>query len=178
MRTKTKSTLARLSKTYELLKKEATADARSAKVAKLLVQLVTTALDFLSTQCVSVPLTSKVPEKSYFSFAIRTKRGKISRPVNESLFTLNCNDKLRHLLQGTLGSVPSPERGRLLYTIAMAYCCATDLLKEGDQKTPATFFECLIGHLFAQALGVNPRTQVEVLRLEEEGGHFAYRLHL
>jgi len=36
MRTGIKSTLGKLSKTYDLLKKEAAADARSAKVAKLL----------------------------------------------------------------------------------------------------------------------------------------------
>jgi hypothetical protein len=169
MQTGTKSTLTKLSKTYELLKKETAADAQSAKVAKLLVQLVTAALDFLALRCVSVPLTSKVPAKTYFSFAVRGKSGKISRPVNKSLFDLGCRGKLQHLLQGTFEKVPPPERERLLYTIAMSYCCATDLLKEGDQKTPATFFECLIGHLLARVLGVNPRTQVEVLRLEEEG---------
>lgn len=170
MQPKTQSTFTELSKTYELLKKETAVDAQNAKTAKLLVQLATSAFDFLSIRCVSVPLTSKVPEKTYFSFTMKGRGGKISRPVNKGLFDLNCEDKLQYLLQGTLGKVPFTDRGRLLYTIAMSYCCAADLLKEGDQKTPATFFECLIGHLFARALGVNPRTQVEVLRLEEEAG--------
>jgi len=127
-------------------------------------------MDFLSSQCIPVPLISRVPEKTYFSFTRRRGDGKISRPVNKNLFDPNCEDKLQHLLQGTLGKVPFPERGRFLYTIAMSYCCASDLLKVGDQKTPATYFECLIGHLLACTLGVNPRTQVEVLRLEEEAG--------
>jgi hypothetical protein len=52
----------------------------------------------------------------------------------------------------------------------MAFCCANDLLKKGDQKTPATFFECLIGHLLGRAFSVNPKTQIEVLRLKEEAG--------
>jgi hypothetical protein len=57
-----------------------------------------------------------------------------------------------------------------MYMLAMSYCCASDLLRSGDQKSPATYFECLNGHLFSQMLGVNPRTQVEVLQLEEEAG--------
>ena len=56
----------------------------------------------------------------------------------------------------------------LIATLAISYCCAADLLKSGDQKTPATFFECLIGHFLARAFDVNPRTQVEVLQLEDE----------
>ncbi|MEW6542965.1 MAG: hypothetical protein AB1411_05065 [Nitrospirota bacterium] len=118
-----------------------------------------------------VPLTSRVYGKHYYSFARKGKGTKhLSRAVNEQLFIPNCREQLKHLLEGTLATLPFQTRARLLYTVAMSYCCAADLLKTRDQKTPATFFECLVGHLFARTLDVNPRTQVEVLRLEEEAG--------
>lgn len=164
-----KSVLASLSKGYELLKSGVLADAKADKIAKLIAQIVTIAIEFLSSQCVTVPLISKVPGKSYFSFAMRGKTKKISRPVNKELFISSpAQLDLDPLLKGSWLKLPSRNRDRLLYTIAMSYCCATDVLKNGDQKTPATFFECFIGHLIARAFGVNPRTQVEVLRLEEE----------
>ncbi|MEE8113724.1 MAG: hypothetical protein V3U06_04775 [Candidatus Binatia bacterium] len=164
------STLKNLSTNYELLKKRAALDSQSLDVAQLLVQVVKIALDFLTSRCIRVTLVSKVPGKAYFSFAIRGKSAKLSRAVNEDLFLLECGDELRYLLEGTLDKMPLKDRSRLLYTVAMAYCCAADLLKTRDQKTPATFFECFIGHLFARTFGVNPRSQVEVLRLEEEAG--------
>jgi hypothetical protein len=41
-----------------------------------------------------------------------------------------------------------------------------DLEKQGDQKTPGTFFEYLICHLLSRQLGLAPRTQIEVLNLD------------
>jgi len=114
-----------------------------------------------------VPLVSKVHGKTYFSFT--TKRGgTLSRAVNAALFDSNIRRQLSHFVDGTFNKLPLADRSRLLYTAAIAYCCACDLLRTRDQKTPATFFECLVGHLFARSFGVNPRTQVEVLHLEEE----------
>jgi hypothetical protein len=156
-----------LNEGYRALKKEASKDAKSPDVATLIGRFAGAALAFLSS-CTQVPLISKVPGKSYFSFSSTGESTKLSRAVNESLFNFECSKQLNHLSTGTLADMPIAERIGFLYTIAISYCCAADLLKEGDQKTPATFFECLIGHLFARAMGVNPRTQVEVLRLEEE----------
>ena len=50
----------------------------------------------------------------------------------------------------------------------MAFCAAIDLLGIGNKKTPGTYFEILIGHLFAVAFGRNPRKRVEVLALEDQ----------
>jgi hypothetical protein len=166
-----KSVLAKLLKSYVLLKASATADAKGDKAAQRLADTVGTALKFLESHCVAVPLTSKVSGKSYFSFALQSKRGKakLSRPVNKDLFVVDLSKfSLEPLARGKLIELPPEARSRFLYTVAMSYCCAADILKTGDQKTPATFFECLIGHLLARAFGTNPRTQVEVLRLEEE----------
>lgn len=157
-----------LSTRYKTLKEETARDARSAEVSELIAKFTSAALDFLSS-CQRVPLISKVPEKTYFSFAKAGRKPKLSRAVNESLFDADSAKRhLDNLLQGTLNTIQLQERTRFLYTVAISYCCAADLLKTGDQKTPATFFECLIGHFFARAFGVNPRTQVEVLQLEDE----------
>jgi hypothetical protein len=52
-----------------------------------------------------------------------------------------------------------------IYTMAMAFCVATDVQKIGDRKTPGTYFEYLVGHLFARELGVNPKKEIEMLNL-------------
>ena len=159
--------LASLSKDYEQLKELVHRDAKADDVATLIAELTTKALDFLLSNCKQIPLISKVPGKNYFSFSLRGG-GKFSRAVNLELFDPRVRNKLNCFVDGSLTKLPLPDRTRLLYTIAMAYCCASDLLKTRDQKTPATFFECLIGHLIARSFGVNPRTQVEVLHLEDE----------
>jgi hypothetical protein len=58
---------------------------------------------------------------------------------------------------------------RIVYSVAASFFCFIDLNKEGDQKTPGTFFEYLIGHLFAWRLNVNPKVQSPVLNLDMEG---------
>ncbi len=157
-----------LSVRYKTLKKKTATDAKSVEVAELIVNCSSAALEFLSS-CKRAALISRVPGKSYFSFVSGGKNPKLSRAVNQSLFDADCARLyLGDLVHGSLTSIPVPERARFLYTIAISYCCAADLLKTGDQKTPATFFECLIGHLFARAFGINHRTQVDVLQLEEE----------
>lgn len=167
MPSKAKVILDNLSKKYELLKKQTSISALGADTAKALIDVVQYSLKFLS-QCNQIPLNSSVPGKNYFSFKAKKKAKKISRAVNKDLFASDTANKLEEALSKNLSDLPLAERERFLYTVAISYCCAVDLLKTGDQKTPATFFECLIGHLFARSLGVNPRTQVEVLRLEEE----------
>jgi hypothetical protein len=169
MAQQTASILANLARHYELLKNKASQDAKSPEVSLAITSLTRASLDFLSSACKQVTLISKVPEKQYFSFVRQGKGTKFSRPVNCNLFDLSVRGRLDNFDQNALASLTLSDRNVFLYTIAMSYCCATDLLKKGDQKTPATFFECLIGHLLARTFGVNPRTQVEVLRLEEEG---------
>ncbi len=167
MPSKTSSVLVNLSKNYDVLKKLTSINAMGADTAKAFVQLVQNSLKFLS-RCDQIPLRSCVPGKDYFSFAYKGAAGKISRAVNKGLFAPDVINKLERVFSKSPSDWPLGERENFLYTVAMSYCCASDLLKTGDQKTPATFFECLVGHLFARSFGVNPRTQIEVLRLEEE----------
>lgn len=169
MPTSTGPILANLARRYELIKAKASQAAKSDEVSELIIQLTKASLDFLASRCAQVELVSKVFGKQYFSFRLGGKNAKISRPVNRQLFDLGFQNRLQNFRKPELIKLSLADRSAFLYTVAMGYCCATDLLKNGDQKTPATFFECLIGHLLARTFGVNPRTQVEVLRLEEEG---------
>jgi hypothetical protein len=168
MTTRVSGTLAALSNCYARLKKQAAADAKSSDTAKVIGEFAAGSLNFLST-CQRVPLVSRVPDKNYFSFTFGRKGTKLSRAVNTDLFDpVSVDRHLASLIEGTIRSIDFQDRSRFLYTLVMSYCCAADLLKSGDQKTPATYFECLIGHFLARSFGVNPRTQVEVLQLEEE----------
>ncbi len=89
--------------------------------------------------------------------------------MNKGLFVSDISEweALRKAMVGN--SVPSmePDRiTRIIYSVAVSFFCFIDLTKDGDQKTPGTFFEYLIGHLFAWRLGVNPKTRLPVLNLD------------
>src|ERR1700694_2484330 len=93
-----------------------------------------------------------VAGKKYFAF----RRGKkISRAVNRALFSPPSQKKWRKLTaaldRGDLESagMTPQEITKLIYSAAMSFCCAVDLLKRGDQQRPGTFFGYLISHLVA-----------------------------
>jgi hypothetical protein len=65
-----------------------------------------------------------------------------------------------------MAKLPRSEREKVLYTAAASFCCANDLIRRDDRKTPGSFFEYYIGHLVARELGVNPKNHIEVLNLD------------
>jgi hypothetical protein len=92
-----------------------------------------------------------------------TVRRKFSRPVNADLFLDDLDvARVRDALDCNADGYTPEELTKIIYTCSMAYCCSTDILKDGDQKTPGTFFEVLIGHIVARALGINPEKQLTV----------------
>lgn len=103
-----------------------------------------------------IQLTSQT-EKRYFSF----KLGQQSRPVNEALYA-DDNREFEQLLgafrTGFNGNTPN-EIVRSTYSIAYNVFAAHDVTEIG-RKASATFFEILVGHIIARALGVPPRNQV------------------
>lgn len=159
--------LVSLSNDYVVLKSLAARDAGGQEVGKLIKHITETSQDFIGSSCIKVPLISKVPGKRYFAFSVRKGEQKLSRAINEDLFDPT-SKHMEYFHAGRLKELSEYDRSRLLYTVAMSYCCASDLLRKQDQKTPATFFEYLNGYFLSQMFGINPRTQVEVLRLEEE----------
>jgi hypothetical protein len=151
---------------YERLTAAAKQDLAGDAVSTALEKLVGLALTFLKT-CKRTPLTSNVVGKSYFAFQPPRESGKLSRPVNDNLFSADLTERhLGRVVRGDLSALDAAKRAKVLYSTAMSYCAATDLLKEGDKKTPGTFFECLVGHLVAKSFGVNPKTAIEVLNLD------------
>lgn len=57
------------------------------------------------------------------------------------------------------GSSDADEFERMFYTVALAPCLAMELFDRNNKKSPATYFECLIGHIFAQVFGFEPVKQ-------------------
>jgi len=150
-----------------LIKKlnSATRDLKGDATSKQLASVIIASRSYLAT-ATKEALTSKVPGKSYFMFRA-SDRKKVSRPVNEALYWDDLDaDTIARILDCEVEGITSTDITRAVYTCAMAYCCAMDLLKTSDQKTPGTFFENLIGHLVARTLNVNPERQITVPTLD------------
>jgi hypothetical protein len=98
-----------------------------------------------------------------------SREKKTSRPVNNALYIPEPDEAtLRKVLSCEVTGISSELITSMVYTAAMSYCCCTDILKAGDQKTPGTVFEILIGHLVARSLGVNPEQQIKAPTLDLE----------
>lgn len=153
---------------YKILKKDFMRDVKGAANAALISECISASIAFVS----GLPresLHSLVSGKEYFAFA--GNKGKLSRAVNVSLYTSNFSEweALNTLFERDKITELSPNKiTEVIYTAAMSFCCYIDLLHSGDQKTPGTFFEYLISHLFARKLDVNPERSVQVLNLDKE----------
>ncbi len=127
---------------------------------------------FLTKETRVIPLNSLVEGKRYFAFQHRDRNGRISRPVNESLYIADPRElaELLNKLEANpaMDWLSADECNRFLYTVSMAFCAFNDVTSDRDKKTPGTYFELLIGHLLAVTFGVPPRNRVEVLTIEDE----------
>lgn len=146
---------------YLNLKLVATRNLKGPKTAAAINTLVSTALIFLERQCEQVELVSHVPGKVYFAYALKSAPHMISRPVNEALFEPDSQVISR---QWTDPSGLSEESlARLSYTMGTAYSVASDIFDRNNKKGPATYFEMLVGHIFARELDRNPTKQATFL---------------
>lgn len=137
-------------------------------VSELITKMVMDSLEYLSIQSVKENITSKVPNKTYFQFRLKNDVS-VSRPINSSLFV----DKIKQedifkILKSDINRFKHSFISQLIYTMAMSYCCAVDLLKKRDQKTPGTYFEILIGHIFSKKYNVNPDKKIQVINLDKK----------
>lgn len=153
---------------YEALLDRVTKTARDLKsdeMTEKLVALIVASRGFLMT-LTRVPLQSKVANKQYFMFRSLDDK-KTSRPVNLDLFDDSLTAvEIRSLLNCDVTGLTEQTITSSVYSCAIAYCCAIDILKVGDKKTPGTFFEIFIGHIVARSLGVNPETTITVPTLD------------
>lgn len=152
-----------LARQYTRLKAAAAADLRAAAVARLISDMAVHAREILA-HAGRIPLASQVLGKRYFSF----RRNIQSRPINESLFAEQKREfgRLLHVFRRRFSGVGSGEIVRSVYSIAYSVFAANDISEVG-RKASATFFEILVGHVVACALGVSPRRKV---RVPETGG--------
>lgn len=150
---------------YLALKQIASADLTDALVRPALESVIVESLDVING-AQAIDLVSKVAGKSY---EMRHFGNRFSRPINKALFWPNVDRQamLTALFDAPEAADPAT-LDRYLYTAAMSYPAANDLEKSDDKKTPGTFFEILIGFLFAARYGVNPRKSITVPTLEIE----------
>jgi len=152
---------------YKTIAKPFSKNHRGVEVRERLGLSFSASLDLLS-HCDRVELLSAVANKSYFAF-FDPKTKKRSRAVNAALFRPEFEEWEKFsaaLLAEDLQGFDSHRITSLIYSVAISFCCCVDLVSERDNKTPGTFFEYLIAHLFAWRLGVNPLTSIQVLNLD------------
>src|SRR5205823_5064431 len=152
-------------KSYAALQKAFAADIGGAANRKAVGEVYRGCIDFLN-KAKRESLRSLIPSKDYFAFRIGDK---LSRAVNAKQFI--ADERQWKTFNAAVGkndlSRFTPDQlTRIIYSVAISFCCYIDLTKSRDQKTPGTFFEYLISHLFAWKLGVNPTTRIQVLNLD------------
>lgn len=128
-------------------------DWRSSDAGQSIIDLAVIALDFLVAECEQVGLRSLVPGKEYVSYS---RNGVVARPANLRLFMPDSGLIARGWQLISDENPDSHELERALYTMALAPCLAMELLNRNNKKAPATYFECVIGHIFAKSLNSNP----------------------
>lgn len=146
-----------LSRQYRQLKANSAAALGGAEVANLISDMALRARQILE-RTERVPLNSTTG-KNYFSFRGEEQ----SRPVNEALYE-DREREFARLLRTFRAGLPreGPDAAiRATYSIAYSVFAAHDVHQVG-RKASATFFEILIGHIVARAIGVNPRKRVRV----------------
>jgi len=150
---------------YEECKKAFSLSCQSNCLTSIFEELFELTYGYLKT-CTKMPLKSLVAGKEYFSFK---NDAKFSRSINSQLF---CDNKLlideffKNALNNTIPNQSAHDITVACYTIAISFCATIDLLKKGDQKTPGTYFEYFIGHLYGKHFGLEPQNQLEVLNLD------------
>lgn len=148
---------------YRDVKKECRDDWRSGAAGVAIGRMAVLALRFLSENTNPITLRSSVQDKNYISF---TRNDVVARPTNRDLFKLDpgyVEDRWRSWQEKPTATGFE----RLAYTMALAPCLALELLNRNNKKGPATYFECLIGHLFARLLGLKPERHAELAVLDQ-----------
>ena len=152
---------------YEALKEQGKTAIGAAANGDLIGELFARSQDLLAPLD-HVPLVSRVDGKTYFAFRHAKK---MSRAVNAGLFLVGDSgwERLQAAMsRGNLSGLSPHEITRTLYTMAISVCAAVDILKDGDQKTPGTFFEYFIGYFFTWRVGVEPESSIQIMNVDDK----------
>ena len=144
---------------YRHLKRIGAKDLKGEEVASTLQAMATEGWSQLWTKCLLIEQTSLVPGKSYVAFSLGEK---VSRPVNSVLFVRDpaALQLAEQFIRSPL-TLNATEATRAVYTIARSVIAANDVFEVG-RKASATFYEILIGHMVAAAIGMNPTKRVRM----------------
>lgn len=139
--------------------KRAASDLKSREVGRILLDMATEGSALLWDHSTAVDMTSYVAGKAYIAFQ---HQGRMSRPVNAGLYIQDraALALAKQFIESPAG-LTAQEATNAAYTIALSVLAANDVLEIG-RKASATFFEILIGHMVATAIGVNPHTKVKM----------------
>ncbi len=122
-----------------------------------ILKLAVLSLRFLQSEGDFIDLVSRVPGKQYASY----RRGNVvARPANRRLFSRDEKKVSTFWDAFEDGETEGRDLETASYTIALAPCLAMELFDRQNKKGPATYFECLVGHIFAKLLGKAPKKQV------------------
>src|SRR5215216_7087404 len=125
---------------YKTLRKPFFKDHGGAAVRQLLGEAFRSSLGLL-TVLPRIALISSVPNKQYFAFVSEESK-KRSRAINAALFTPNFAEWeafAAAMEAKDLHGFDAARITRLIYTVAISFCCTVDLNRERDNKTPGTF---------------------------------------
>lgn len=148
---------------YESAKVAVKADCLGVKTSRAIRDLALDSLAFLNRNCDKVDLKSLVPGKNYIAYRLRGSSSFVSRPINTALFDASVSRLKANWNAWATGKKDGPQKlSASIYTAAIAPCAVMEVFDKGNKKGPATYFECLIGHVFARELGVNPRKQASL----------------
>jgi hypothetical protein len=152
---------------YDALKNQCKTTLYGDENTRILNEIYTECLGFLGS-LPRIALVSKVEGKDYFAFQTG---GKISRAINKGLYSEELEKwrRLREVLaSGDLHGFNAEQITQILYSMAISFCACVDLIKDGDQKTPGTFFEYFVAYFFTWRVGVEPRSSIQILNVDDE----------
>lgn len=154
--------LADLQRAYHLVKTHLKRDIVSDETGEAIHDFAILSLKFLETDCTAVPLKSLVPGKTYVSYVRKNANTRLSRPANAAVFNLDSELISKQWQRWRDGRLSAPDLARMSYSIALAPCLALELFDRQNKKGPATWFECLIGHIFAKVIGTSPHRKASL----------------
>jgi hypothetical protein len=146
-----------LNRQYTQLKAISLEDLAGEPIAALISKMALRARHILrGSERISLTSTTG---KSYFSFCGSQQ----SRPVNVDLYADSDRDfgRLLSTFRRGFAKSSSDEITRTTYSVAYSVFGAHDIHEVG-RKASATFFEILIGHIVARAIGIAPRNKVRI----------------
>ena len=151
--------LLEINRLYSTIKAQSKSNISSDATGAAIHDLAINALRFLEAECVQRECKSLVPGKQYFTYSRKDIMGIVCRPANAALFNTDYQTVSSQWQAWWDGRLPQSDLAKMSYTIALAPCLVMELFDRQNKKQPATYFECLVGHIFAKNIGSNPHTQ-------------------